>query len=176
MKLARRVLLPGRPGTSRSEGRTTHVTDALTCAGWPTGTPNPEVFTVTTGRQSSESWRSANVALASAAACASAGVLAIDACRAASRAADCTAPCAIDVRPARDATGDCKRPASLRPHQVDGLVGGPCCEIEHSDITALGSESQSDRAANAGTGAGNDGQAASSCSHSCPQDEQWSDQ
>src|ERR1022692_18521 len=62
--------------------------------------PKPATLTVTTGVQSMASWRSAFRALASAAACAAAGVREIEACRAASRAAASTDPCAMDVRPA----------------------------------------------------------------------------
>ncbi len=42
MKVAVSVLLPGIPGTIRSDSDTTQVTWALTLAGWPAGTPKPE--------------------------------------------------------------------------------------------------------------------------------------
>src|ERR1700689_3917347 len=88
------------PGTSRLDRETRQVTVARTLAGSPTGTPNPDTLTRTTGPQLRPSWPRAACALDMAAAWAAAGVSEIEACRAASWAAAATEPCATDVRPA----------------------------------------------------------------------------
>src|SRR5260370_24377673 len=94
-------LLPGMPGTTRSDSGTRHKTVAVTVAGTPTPTVlNWVVSTCTTGLQFRPSRLSAARALDSAAACAAPGVREIDACRAAARAAASTDPWAIEVRPA----------------------------------------------------------------------------
>ena len=122
VNVAVRVLLPGSPGTSRSESETVQVTVALTVAGWPTGIPNPDVSTVTTGRQSRPSWMSAVMALDSAAVCARPGVSEIEACLAASRAAADTEPCAIEVRPAATTNAISRKTTGARTTSSSGAL------------------------------------------------------
>jgi len=141
VNLALRCAVPGNPGSARLANGTAQLTTAVTAAGNPTGTDvNWLVSMTTAGLQSSPSWRSAARALTSPAVCAAAGVSAIEACRAASRAAASTEPCATVVRPAaitrlskpskigaRMTSSSAALPLSARPALVrlsDALLAG----------------------------------------------------
>ena len=98
--MAVRVLLPGMPGTNRSDRLTVHDTVTDTLAGCPSGAPNWPSSGSTCGVQCRPAWASSAPALSCAAACAPASVRAREAGLAASLAAASTAPCAMVVRPA----------------------------------------------------------------------------
>src|SRR5665647_754353 len=95
------ALLPGTPGSQRSDRLTSQVTVALIFPGVPTGEANPLVSTLTVVVAQFTCWLARLVAAVFPSVWAPPWVRAMDAERAASAAADCTAWWAIATRPAK---------------------------------------------------------------------------
>ena len=133
VKVADSCLLPGMPGIRvRPDSRTSQVTWTVTWAGAPGGMANPAVPTVTCGVQSRWSAARTDCADARASAWAWAGVRAMLAWRAASRAASAIALRAMMTRPAVTA-----RARNMIRTRATGASSTAALPASRSPVTAM---------------------------------------